>query len=957
MRNHRLVSFVTPLTFIFVCAWVGLISPMQVFSQYQFYVNNYRKTDYKASNQNWDIDINSEGDVFVANHKGLLRISGSNIDLFELPAKTIIRSVACIGDKVYTGSFEDFGYWTTTQNGGLHYHSLKSLLHDDVMENDEFWKIVSHKDGIYFQSFGKLLFYDYQQIISIPIDDPILFLFKCTNRLFTQRINGGIYEIIDNELVVLEGSEVFSKTEVKAILPFGDQQIVIGTSSEGLFVYDGQQIIPWPNDANELLIESKINNGIILGELMAFGTITKGLVIVDSSGSIIHHLHLETSLQNNTVLCLRSDLNNNLWAGLDKGIDYIEFDTPFSFYNKNDSPGAVYAAAFFDNELYVGTNQGVYIYSSTSSGVYGNPVFVQGTQGQVWFLKEIDGYLYCGLNNGTFIIHNDSIEKVGFVDGGYNLKKISIAGHDHLIQSTYNEIVVFSQMDGIWRQHLTIAGFSAPVRFMEIDHSGRIWLGHTISGLFMVQPNSAYDSAEMISRITSEYAPGLNLNKVFKVDNRIVVAGGDNLLQWDAINQQLVPFYEIANQLEGFQTSTRIIPANANRYWFVNNNEIALFEIRFDKVNLLYRIIPEKYGLQLVEDYENIITLSDSTFLICLENGFSILNLNQLDRLPENSQPPIISRVDLWKSPEKMIQVSVSSLKRPELKDVMDNVVFFFTAAGTTGKKQYYQFRLVGFENEWSNWTDSDKATYERLPHGSYDFQVRTLTAKGFLTPAAHFRLTIKPPWHFTYYAYTFYVIVFLVLLLMIRIYYLRRKWKRRELLMKQEQEEIKRLKEQAEKQVIALNNEKLQSELDHINIQLANNTMAIIEKNELLLEIREELHRQKEELGYRVPAKYYQKIDKLIEKGITSDHDWEIFEKLFDKAHHDFFQRLKNDYPEITTNDLRLCAYLRLNLTSKEIAPLLNITVRGVEERRYRIRKRLQLSSDQNLTEFILSY
>jgi DNA-binding CsgD family transcriptional regulator len=81
------------------------------------------------------------------------------------------------------------------------------------------------------------------------------------------------------------------------------------------------------------------------------------------------------------------------------------------------------------------------------------------------------------------------------------------------------------------------------------------------------------------------------------------------------------------------------------------------------------------------------------------------------------------------------------------------------------------------------------------------------------------------------------------------------------------------------------------------------------------------------------------------------------MFEHLFDQAHENFFKRLKTSFPDLTTSDLRLCAYLRLNLSSKEIAPLLNISVRGVEEKRYRIRKRLGLSSDQGLSDFIVSF
>jgi DNA-binding CsgD family transcriptional regulator len=81
------------------------------------------------------------------------------------------------------------------------------------------------------------------------------------------------------------------------------------------------------------------------------------------------------------------------------------------------------------------------------------------------------------------------------------------------------------------------------------------------------------------------------------------------------------------------------------------------------------------------------------------------------------------------------------------------------------------------------------------------------------------------------------------------------------------------------------------------------------------------------------------------------------MFENLFDQAHENFFRRLKLAYPDLTPSDFRLCAYLRMNLSSKEIAPLLNISIRGVEEKRYRLRKKLNLTADQNLTDFIIGF
>lgn len=168
---------------------------------------------------------------------------------------------------------------------------------------------------------------------------------------------------------------------------------------------------------------------------------------------------------------------------------------------------------------------------------------------------------------------------------------------------------------------------------------------------------------------------------------------------------------------------------------------------------------------------------------------------------------------------------------------------------------------------------------------------------------------------------------------------------------------EMSRYREKAEKEIIKLKNEKLRAEIDHKSSQLASNTMAIMRKNNLLSTIKNELQFQKEKLNNSFPDKSYNKLMKLIEAGVEDEHEWEIFEQLYNEAHGNFFKRLKDTYPQLTPSDLRLCAYLRMNLSSKEIAPLLNISVRGVEERRYRLRKRLDISTETNLTELIMTF
>src|SRR3546814_14456190 len=129
-----------------------------------------------------------------------------------------------------------------------------------------------------------------------------------------------------------------------------------------------------------------------------FGTIQNGVIIIDEHGRIMRHFSRENGLRNNTVLSLCEDQQQNLWLGLDNGIDYITLDQHFSYYQ--DGPGllgSVYDAALFDGQLYLGTNHG--IFRRDTAAAYNRPFeFVPGSHGHAWSLDVLGKTLLCGHN-------------------------------------------------------------------------------------------------------------------------------------------------------------------------------------------------------------------------------------------------------------------------------------------------------------------------------------------------------------------------------------------------------------------------------------------------------------------------------------------------------------------------------------------------------------------------------
>ncbi|MCB0595020.1 MAG: tetratricopeptide repeat protein [Lewinellaceae bacterium] len=150
------------------------------------------------------------------------------------------------------------------------------------------------------------------------------------------------------------------------------------------------------------------------------------------------------------------------------------------------------------------------------------------------------------------------------------------------------------------------------------------------------------------------------------------------------------------------------------------------------------------------------------------------------------------------------------------------------------------------------------------------------------------------------------------------------------------------------------LEKEQLQSELNHKKQELAAQVLHLCRKNEMLLSIREQLDNLE---GSATTAQKAQSLSRQISRDLSSDEDWEAFLESFRSVHRDFFGHLAREYPSLTTNEIRLASLMKLNLSTKEIATLLNITPDGVKKARYRLRKKMALDSEVNIQDFILRY
>ena len=923
------------------------------------YVQNYSKDLFNAGNQNWAISKDKYGVMYFGNTEGLLKFDGNYWHLYKMPNAQIVRAVASAPNgRIYVGGFAEFGYWNI-KNNKLNYTSLTSLLPHKIQLNEEIWKIYLDGNRVLFQSFSKIYIYDKGVITVIGDNNILLFLHQVGKKFWVEQLNKGLFELQQNKLTAIAGSDKLT-TGILSIIPFTANKYLVCTSKNGLYIFDGKNLTSFKTPANSFLRNYQLNNGVKLrGNYYAFGTILNGIIIIDEKGNIVQRINKINGLQNNTVLSLYVDEEQNLWAGLDNGIDRIELNSPLYFYfDKAGKFGTVYSSRISDGNIYLGTNQGLF-YSKWKPNEL-NFQLIPQSQGQVWELSLIDGQLLCGHNSGTFLVKGNSIEKISKEGGGWTIKKLK-NNPNILIQGNYSGLAIFKKVNGNWLFSNRIEGFNQPIKYIEEDNNGDIWAAHTYKGLFKISIDAALKRVVKVKQFTEQLGlPSIFNVNIFNLENKIVFSSKKGFYLYDEIANRFFPYQPLNTKIGSFASANKIIPAGIKKYWFINHGKTAL--ANFTEPGKIF-IDSIKFNLlngKMVQYYENISQISPSLYLISIDDGFAIYDASK-PIITTTNKPSAVLLSSLKDITDKIYVISEigSIATNIEIKHNRNNIRITFILPVYRHANIKYQYFLNGYSKEWSEWSTSTQKDFTNLDPGDYTFKVRAKMDDKILNNITSLKFTVLSPWYAGKLALFFYFILTITALIAgKRIYESKLKQDRKIMAKKfqQEQEQLRKKEaEEIEKQIIKLKADKLQSELAGKNRELANSAMNLVYKNELLQKLSNEIIKLKDQNGKRLPEEQTKKLQKVIDDGMNDQRDWNLFESSFNEAHESFFKKLKANHPDLVPNDLKLCAYLHMNMSSKEMAYLLNISLRGVEIRRYRLRKKLNIPHDKNLSEFLM--
>ena len=927
------------------------------------FVKNFTEEAINNDLTVFDISQGKDGVTYYATPAGLLEYDGVRWKNYKYSFESDLRSVLHIDDQhIYTSGHGGFGYWSKNEKGTLEYTSLFfKQPSQEAPLLPVFSSIKEINGNILFQTFQEIVVYNpiTNTLDSIPAVKGFNLIFSSKKRAFIQDSGRGLFEIKGTELVLIEGTDKQDFYVLNVFVKNSDALLIV-TKNKGVWGWKEKNLTKKDWKINRVLEKYLVSDAQeFQNDKLIIGTIRKGVYILSSEGETLFHKEKSNGLLDNTVRKVYVDSKNNVWLGMENGLSYIQINsnTNYLLDNKGDF-GTVYTSYLKDELLYLGTNQGLFVKNISIPN--SKAQIINESIGQIWEIEEIDNQVLVGSHQGISILENKKLRSIHKEGGAWIFRKHPKID-DILYVGFYSGIGVYKRINGDWVFQKKWTDYGESSRFMEFDKYGHLWVTHPAKGYYRL---SLSDDGMHLKGF--EFY-GVNIKHVetyaylCKIDGDLVFYNPNGFFNYDPIDDSFVPqkyTSELFKNIKGINS----IVQHENVFWYSTPKYLGYVlrdRNQFNNVRNPFYSVRNKH----LNDFNKFEKINDSIFGIGINNGIIFHNINQLD-LNSKKKPPSIRSVQLISKTDTIIAPISGNkiLKVPHNNSFIKiGVALPKTPLANSYKIQY---RLNGLNNEWSSWDYISELNFPGLSAGNYVLELRSGGTNDTISEVIKLEFYIKSPWYATNVAYVFYGLLFLLLNFLYRSYFKIKSEKKIAVLKFEEEEKLRTQEEkfkfdrlEAEQKFLILREENLSLEIKKKNTELASSTLNNIKKNELLTNLIEDIKEIDKDVLNSSLHPPIKKVIKKINSHLVDKDDWLTFELHFRNAHADFFDKLREKHPDLSSIEKKLCAYLKLNLSSKEIASLLTISIKSVEQGRWRLRKKLDLPKDFSLVNYIQSF
>lgn len=756
------------------------------------YVNNYTQKQYgsqasSSSPQNWEIEQDSLGRLFITNSSGVMLFDGLTWSMIPGTENYNMYSLSKSEDGIiYTGGRNELGFLISDSIGKVVFKSLLPLLNSKGINPGRIRSVRSLEGLVYFKNDDGLIVLKDSAFNYYPLKTENDKIEIYNDRIINQDLLGNILSFKNQRFDTLFSFGAKLKSGIVSLIDISDHEKLLFTEESGVFnIIDGELKkwnLTFDREFNSLQIEQVIH--FQDSDLLGIATKDKGILFINYKGEVVESLETNQGLTSNTCYSLFQDKNKELWACLDIGLAKIEYPSAISYFDySNALNGVVNSVIEHENVLYVGTTSGLYFLNNE------NQFNKMSINREVWDLKLIDGTIWVAASSGLFQI----VDKKLFLIKNISARTISSSGEkSKLWVGTENGLGSIGNHDGNWIWQGLIEGVDHEVRTIAVESDSIIW--GSFEDISRVVFNASLSQIIESKTMTEEdgFSDDFFITESYLLKDKVFFGTALGLYTYDKMEKKLVPDPAFGDRFADQKHDAFALAEDANHnIWLTSNRTTG--KLLFENAKVVSWDTLAFARLKST-DVWRIVPIADKQLIyFCTTDG--LFRFDQNVRKSYNIDfSTLINKIKIGRD-AVISYLEIDNTQKIDLFPFNLNDFHFSSTATSYNYDEKIQFSyfLEGYDEDWSSWDTKSTKDYTNLPHGDYIYKVKAKNLYGVQASPAQYAFKIEPAWYNTYWSYGISFILFASCLFIADRIQRKRLFKRQQARIKIQQLELER--------------------------------------------------------------------------------------------------------------------------------------------------------------------
>lgn len=755
-------------------------------------VKNYSPEDYRAHHQNWFVTQDHNGFIYAANGEGILEFDGASWRLISPPGLNAVRTIVVDDDNVkWVGGDRELGYLLPDSLGLLRFKSLKDKIPESNPLTANIWQIFPEGNRIVFAADNTLYSWKNNEftVIPHPGPGPIYREYQVHGKIYVSIAGEGMFQVVDDALQLIPSGDFFKNLRVTVAIPYENEEVLFASKGAGFYIFDGTTTRKFENEIENYLDEHLLYAGQRLpNSNYAFATLRGGVIVMDRYGKRVCTISENEGISNNQIHGLGLDNQETLWLAHQTGISQVDPLLPYSFFDKRSGlEGTVSSMARYKGRLYVGTYSGLFVLYKDAIRKTFEFKKIDAIKSGCFNLFQSEEELFAATADGVFRISEEGVFQINTLTGCRSLSRIK-GDNNRIFVGHMHGLSTIKRIDGKWQAEEDLHQIKEDIFSITAGDDRTLWLGTSLHQVIKIEfpklnfNNQNIDFDKLSIKRFSEGLPEGRTN-LWLINKELFVTTegvGGPLFKLNPISKKFLQekklgkkfgldsllIYPIAYQNGGQHILLESEPVEGKQYRFTAFKE-------GQKNYSVKRFYDESFrsttDTQLFWDNEDHVWSGGE--------GIAKYDLSSMVdfKTPFNTY---VRKVILGQD-SIIFGGNPSSYVKTVVGPYNTGIRFEYAAPSRQAEANRYQYRLQGFDSNWSDWTSEVKKDYTNLQGGHYQFLARAQNIYGAISTIGIFDFEILPTWYHTLWAYLLYLLMFVSFLWIIL------KWRSRQLKVK----------------------------------------------------------------------------------------------------------------------------------------------------------------------------